>query len=49
VHCPLSLVDKVRMSFLAGRSASDRERGLNHDEDLLILPDVSESRPGKCF
>lgn len=41
--------DKVRMSFLGSRSTSERERGLNHDEDALILPDASEPRPGKCF
>ncbi|PNF31193.1 putative inorganic phosphate cotransporter [Cryptotermes secundus] len=33
------------MSFLGGRSASEREMGLSHDEDLLILPQASEPRP----
>jgi hypothetical protein len=49
VYIVLSLADKVRMAFLAGRSANERERGLNREGDLLILPDASDPRPGKSF
>jgi hypothetical protein len=40
---------KVAMSFVGDLSADEREEGLNRDEDILILPDASEQRPGKYF